>query len=120
MRFGLVIVLTFVWATPLQVATASEETSTGNFLLRACKETVRMLDQPKADEDIFQAWQTGFCMGMVQGVVSASPIICTPTDSNAGQWVRIVTKYLEDNPDKLHIKSPKLVEVALTRVFPCR
>jgi hypothetical protein len=43
---------------------------------------------------------------------------CLP-DVNKGQLVRVVTKWLLENPDKLHFGAAGLVGSALEEAFPC-
>src|SRR5476649_2446339 len=46
--------------------------------------------------------------------------ICLPTNgANGGQAIRIVTKYLENNPKQLHFPSALLTSMALSDAFPC-
>jgi hypothetical protein len=57
---------------------------------------------------------------MIEGISDASPKVCPPYESTYGQEFRIVTKYLQDHPEELHLKNSDLVEKALAKAFPCQ
>lgn len=65
----------------------------------------------------------GFCVGYIIGVSdSFSNNICAPGGSGGvtvGQFVSIVRKYLNENPEFLHDPADILAFNALTRAFPC-
>ena len=62
----------------------------------------------------------GYCLGFVVGayVVTAEPF-CNPPNIENKQLVAIVTKYLNDHPEKLHMDDGKLVVDAFIDAFPC-
>jgi len=73
----------------------------------------------------------GLCMGFVLGVRDtpralwsgyslAKRIFCLPEGVAPQQEVRVVVKYLEDNPAKLHESAAVLVMGALSGAFPCK
>lgn len=45
---------------------------------------------------------------------------CVPAEVNNGQVFRIVKKWLDDNPDKLHWRADTIIYVALLQAFPCK
>jgi hypothetical protein len=105
----------------------------GNSLLRCCLEAERVLDDPR----IIPGQETGFCLGMVVGVrdtlidydtayeksgcVIVGPKMCWPKETiTNGQSVRVVVKYLKDNPNQLHQPDRILVRMALKKAFECK
>lgn len=59
-------------------------------------------------------------MQMVFGVNPESKFFCPPTSGiSSDQQVRIVTKWLEDNPKELHTSARISVVIALAKAFPC-
>lgn len=102
----------------------------GNELLEACslalnEEAVRGL---KSNDDTAKA---NFCIGFVDGFArsvgiyeavnthSGSPNkICLP-EASLWQYVRVVHKFLQDHPEKLHRNEGVLVFDALKESFPC-
>jgi hypothetical protein len=66
----------------------------------------------------------GFCVGYVVGVIDQSresePPLCVPAEAIQSQVARVVTKWIEANPDKLHFSANSLVYAALNESFTCR
>lgn len=68
----------------------------------------------------------GICNGYITGVVDASRGIawdgtrfCEPDIYSDSQLKKIVIKYLNDHPEKLHKAAGSLVQAALYEAFPC-
>jgi len=69
------------------------------------------------------------CYGFVTGIEDAhyfftaldemSPQWCPPDNMTAGQLIRVVTKYLQEHPEKLHFAAAGSVSNALKLAFPC-
>jgi hypothetical protein len=82
----------------------------GNEIYQSCK-----------DSDKNEKW--GFCVGYVVGVFEqardSKEKICVPPKATESQLGRVVTKWLEKNPDKLHFSASSLVRTALIDAFPC-
>lgn len=115
--------------------TSALETSAidGNELLTDCQAWVRVMDNPNAmaaNDEINGA----NCVGYVDGVVDdhftlqmtdKSPLdparyFCIPSGVNPNQTVRVIAKWLEDHPARLHEKAIGLVIDALKENFTCR
>ena len=47
------------------------------------------------------------------------PYFCTPDSAKMSQLVKVVTKYLNEHPEKLHLDAGSLVANALNEPFPC-
>ena len=45
---------------------------------------------------------------------------CYPDTASMGQSIKVVEKYLRDNPNKLHEKRGGLVLDALKKAYPCK
>lgn len=102
---------------------ASTDDSDGNQLLPACQATIRAIDGTGGTTH-----STGYCLGVVHGVSDMLAIykdklpvkFCVPSTISYGQSVRIVTKYLQDNPAMLNNHDPLLVLLALQDAYPCK
>lgn len=46
-------------------------------------------------------------------------LMCVPPEVQLGQEVKVVVKYLNDHPEKLHTNAVPLVQGALEIAFPC-
>ncbi|WP_447890104.1 Rap1a/Tai family immunity protein [Pseudomonas hormoni] len=98
----------------------------GNILLAQCQQFIKGMDLEK-DYDRVQA---GMCVGFVEGVLATSSFydeelpkegkLCTPTTATNGQLVRIVVKYMKDNPAKLNQGKTGLVWRAIKDAYPCK
>lgn len=91
--------------------------NSGTTLLAYCTESA------KADLDtgVSVNWyQAGFCSGYVNGVWNTSDKFCDPKGITLGQVVRVVLKYLNDHPERLHEHEAELVVDALRAAWPCK
>ncbi|PJI40399.1 Rap1a/Tai family immunity protein [Ferrovibrio sp.] len=57
---------------------------------------------------------------LVLDVLDRGPKICMPQGVQLEQVVLVITKYLNDNPDKLHIIGSTLASRAIVDAFPCK
>ena len=71
-----------------------------------------------------------YCMGIVNGVSQIMAIqgaaalgstlhICPPEEATINQYIRIILKYLNDNPAKLHQSNVLLIADVLKDAYPC-
>lgn len=118
------IVLLVVVGFAVPSACQTETLFSGEGLLNACTAH----EQPDGS-----MYRSGLCMGFIVGIVSEHDIwlsevptahgslhFCIPPDVSNGQLVKVVKKYLEDNPGKLHLRVEFLVQKALSQAFPCK
>jgi len=73
-----------------------------------------------------ESFGTGACIGMIKGTMNTLKMMqilfkssCTLPEIEVIQGVRIILKYLSDNPQKLHEDDTLLIGLALTEAFPC-
>lgn len=101
----------------------------GNTLLQQCQQAVRAMDDPAAQQS--DVLGIGRCVGMVEGVrntmqiyMSALPDnfkVCFPKRGiNNGQAMRIVDKFLHDNPEILEQNDTFLTMLAFKTAYPCK
>jgi hypothetical protein len=102
----------------------------GNFILQDCGNIVKQQDGG-AELDTLAMTKGLFCVGYVAGLNDAfrmaptlsrsQPFYCPPERGISNdQVVRIVVKYLRDNPAQIHESARGSVLIALSRAFPCR
>jgi hypothetical protein len=99
----------------------------GNSLLSNCKKWEKM-ERESGDTGELMGWV--YCHAKVEGVVGTIGVfhlvlpvkirVCFPEGVTIGQNVRIVIKYLQDNPDQLHLPDADLIYLALHKAFPCK
>jgi hypothetical protein len=76
---------------------------------------------------------TGYCAGYVDGVISMEVMwkgvegktshvshYCLPEEVPHGQIFKIIKKWLDSNPDKLHWRAGTIIHSALLQAFSCR
>ena len=78
----------------------------GNELAGYCKEST-------------QGFDAGYCLGIVEGVISTSKKICNHSAITLGDAVTVVDKYIQNNPNRLNKRDAVLVREALSKSYPC-
>jgi hypothetical protein len=103
--------------------------TSGNAFLRLCS----AID--KEDQSSHEAIAVTACLGYVDGFTEGvalerlyagskekqkpSAPFCIPEDVENGQMVRIVLKYVRDNPTDAHMSTSLLMMDALGKAYPC-
>jgi len=70
-------------------------------------------------------WVEGFGDGFtvhdeLLGVPEKDRMVCVPRGVTTIQIVRVMKKYIADNPDKAHRATRYVASLALARAFPCK
>ncbi|MHB1140666.1 MAG: Rap1a/Tai family immunity protein [Sulfuricaulis sp.] len=113
----------------------------GNMLLRLCKEAVQSIEQPPTTVGSLTcaSYVRGLDDGMQIVAVNNSAkkhgtkatiadhqhvrnemLYCVPNGVTLEQKVRVVTTFLEKNPQMLHQEPAVLTVLALKQAFPCK
>lgn len=105
----------------------------GSSLLTKCSLAVRVFDGEKLSTA--DALDGSFCVGYISGIhdtdymvqmleehekISLMKHACPPSNASTGQAVRVVVKYLRDNPERLNLPASVLVTDAIRSSFPCK
>ncbi|MFI5103133.1 MAG: Rap1a/Tai family immunity protein [Terriglobales bacterium] len=119
----------------LATAAFGQPVHTGNDVLSKCQTAVRWLDNGGAP--VSELMDVGWCQGWVGAALELTrsynewtdftkqkptvPQFCLP-DSGIPliQAIRVVVKYLQENPDQLHEDGMGLTIAALKGSFPCK
>jgi hypothetical protein len=110
---------------------ASTAAMDGNDLLNKCKPLFN--DTPGTSLTNTEQLNAGYCAGYVAGVLdveaawaktegnsSRASRYCLPADGIPnGQVLRILEKWLNKNPEKLHWRADGIIHNALIEAFPC-
>jgi hypothetical protein len=115
---AVIVVASGLWATP---AAGQESGNTGNDLIQFC-EGAEVLTPGTRQTNV-----QGYCLGLVRGVAQTlrNPQLpnefraCFPDNATVGQMIRVVNRYLEDHPERLHLIDDFLVAEAVLEAFPC-
>src|ERR1700730_7678225 len=78
----------------------------GNELAASCREST-------------QGFDAGYCLGVIEGVISTSKTTCTRTTITLADAAFVVDQYLTDNPTKLNKRDAILVRDALAKKYHC-
>ena len=98
----------------------------GSTLLRQCQAAAKLADGGNYTTQ--QAIDGTFCRGYVAGAVDqmvglslhTATVYCIPSNADNDQSVRVVLKYLNDNPATLNYPAGALVAKAIIAAFPCK
>lgn len=119
------LVVGSVLVVPAREAHASR---TGSQLLDDCSVAIKKTSDMQGLDYQKAAW----CMGFLYGFTSANtayvaleqtdePLFCAPeSGASVDQYSRVVVKYLEEHPEKLHMSAGPLALMALRDAFPCK
>lgn len=66
-----------------------------------------------------QGFDAGYCLGVIEGVISSSKTTCNRTAITLADAAIVVDQYLTDNPTKLNKRDAILVREALAKKYPC-
>jgi len=103
----------------------------GNRVLEYCTSSVQFMDNGSLSSGT-QSAQASWCTGYVTGVMQALDLARSLSDTQdqknypslagiaSGQAIRVIVKYLRENPEKLHERAGTLSLAALQRAFPCK
>lgn len=107
---------------------AMAKSGDGNELLTQCQYYIKLVDGGTVRNDMH--FDAGMCGGFVQGVATSTDHysefipsklkFCTPDTVTKSQLVRIVLKYLKDNPKDLNEGRMVLVWRAFLDAYPCK
>jgi hypothetical protein len=109
-------------------AMAADARFDGNELLAQCQYYIKLIDGGTARTD--KHFDAGACGGFVQGVLATNIFysdelkkdvkFCVPGTATYAQLVRVVVKYLKDNPKLLNESQVVLTWSALRDAYPCK
>lgn len=103
--------------------TLAQDKPNGNTLLQQCNAAVRRIDAIKTGGDPGNALEqqaAEYCVGYINGFVDADERHCPPEGVTMQQYIRVIIKFLNDHPEKLHLGRAHLVDEALGSAFPCQ
>lgn len=90
----------------------------GSKLLGACKNAA--LDKPSSAGSM--GFLTGLCMGSINAVFffRANESFCPPDGSDVNQGILVTVRYLDNNPQFLHLPLAELADRAFMQAWPCK
>ena len=113
-KTSLAVVILLALTVP--VSAQGNPQSSANEMLSGCKGLISDKTPPLRD-----ALRQGRCAGYVAGLVYArSVFLCVPEGATPEQGVRVVIKYIEARPERMHEPFGKLALEALEEAWPCK
>lgn len=127
MRAQVFPLLTVIFAALPLLATA--QGSDGSAFLQACSAAVKQSDGAQVSQE--EAMDALYCASYVSGFLDATSLatattkgqrnICTPERGVTNdQAIRILVKYLRENPQTLHQSGRMSLYISLAKAFPCK
>lgn len=119
MKYLVKPLLVFILAcAPFQAFAAAD---TNADLLKACANTAKGVNfEPK---DFGESFQSGYCLGMVQGIVYGTSVskrpFCLPESWTVGQGVDEFVKWANSHADKMDEMAAVGVMASHIIAFPC-
>jgi hypothetical protein len=115
------VLFVFVLLFPYSCFAADVKDVDGNRVLEYCTSSFQFMDNGSS-------WCTGYVTGVMQALDLARSLSDTQDQRNypflagiaSGQAIRVIVKYLRENPEKLQERSVTLSLAALQRAFPCK
>jgi Rap1a immunity proteins len=100
----------------------------GNSLLTNCSVIEKSLDDINAEQRLALAtclsyidgFREGFLVGATMGEVEKPLLLCLPEHVTSGQTARVIIRFLQNHPERLHQPAATLTYEALNKAFPCK
>jgi Rap1a immunity proteins len=93
----------------------AEDIDSANYAMPACREVAMQVQSaPKT-------YARGSCMGIIETLRFTGSMLelCMPNAVTNGQMVRVVVKYIDDRPARMHENFKALAIEALRAAWPC-
>jgi hypothetical protein len=95
-----------------QVAQPDFDVGSASYVTAGCRDFIaRSTNNPYAQ---------GLCAGKVEAVAVFATGICAPSEATTGQMIRVVARYIDERPARLHENFLVLAREALRDAWPCR
>lgn len=101
-----------LFMAPIDGAVAQTSTS-ANDTMPGCRHFMVPGDN---DEPFLQGW----CGGLISALSFMSADVCNPKGATRGQIVRVVVKYIDDRPARMHEDFRQLAVEAMRAAWPCK
>jgi hypothetical protein len=104
------------------VAAKTQEDVHGTGLLRACSLVLDVnLYHPRKIKNKLEAYDMGFCLGMVQGVYAnvSGSYFCPGDDGQIKDALEFLVKFIKDHPELQEKDAADIVRWSLSEEYPC-
>ena len=90
-----------------------------NALMQACRSAIHEGPPPYTTKNTQAAYDNGWCHGFINAIAVVDPSICRPPGVTIDQTLRVVVKYIDERPQRMHEDFAILVQEALATTWPC-
>lgn len=103
------------------VASAQTDRRSGLWLKQHAQAYDKFVAEGNKASDPQVAGEAGRFMGFIDGMsyAPASEFFCAPSGTTYDQLYAVVSKWVNNNPEKWHLRANQLVVQALGQAFPC-
>ena len=103
------------------IASAQTDRHSGLWLKQHAQAYEKFLAGGNTTSEPKVAGEAGAFMGFIDGMSYApgSRFFCEPTGTTYDQLYAVVSKWINNNPEKWHLRANELVMQALGQAFPC-
>ena len=131
-RLAFVVVVIAINLLPTRSHAQQPQVTTGLDLLNKCQPAV---DMASKDLTHFEGLEAASCMGYILGMKDMLTMwhihsrgfgeegqiqMCVPNEATVAELVRVVVKFLNDNPTELHEQEAAVVVSAFVSAYPCK
>lgn len=99
---------------PQQSSVAAQDISSAGVVVEGCRDFIAR------SGSLSSAYIRGLCAGKVEAVAVFASGICFPSEATVGQMIRVVTRYIDQHPARLHENFMLLARDAMREAWPCR
>jgi hypothetical protein len=92
--------------------------ASANSKMPGCRSHIAMIDNKPYNRALI--FDQDYCMGTIHGVLYALTNMCVPPGVNQTQLIRVVVKYIDDQPARLNEDFDGLAVEALQAAWACK
>ena len=96
-----------------ETADADFDVSSASYVMTGCRSFMAR------SGDLRTAYVSGLCAGKVEAVAVFDSGICFPSEATVGQMIRVVARYIDQRPARLHENFMILARDAMREAWPC-
>lgn len=118
----------FTFTLAITTSFAANAKNSGNEMLSQCRSAIALIEN-KRKLSAGEAYDSGWCIGFIDGLVRQNAYIgdyvpkknrfCVDPNVSYSQSAMVLVRYLETNPQSLHLPNIVLATAAFADAFPC-
>jgi hypothetical protein len=97
---------------------AEKDTTSANYVMRGCRGF--LTDEGTHTEPFLEGWCAGIVHAALNYLAGDNGNHCPPNGVTVGQSVRVVVRYIDARPARMHEDFKKLALEAMKAAWPCK